>query len=147
MIQSEKVKLGVTIILVGVFLYMAAGALKRIRLESARPTPSAGNVSVKPLADAAARSAPALALYKRLEQQTAGMALGSDPFTHMPLGAYTVKTVKLTGILWDAHAPRAIVAGKFLKTGDRVGAITIVSIQQDKVIVSDGNREMELRLE
>lgn len=147
MMQKEKVKLGVTIILVGVFLYVAVGALKRIRLESARPTPSPGSVPAKPLAFDAAQYVPEVSLYKRLKQQTAGMALGSDPFTHMPLGAYTVKAVKLTGILWDARAPRAIVAGRVLKAGDSIGAVTIVSIQQDKVIVNDGNREMELRLE
>lgn len=53
----------------------------------------------------------------------------------------------LGGILWDVNKPAAIINGEVVAQGDSVGSCVVVDIQPDRVILSDGEKDTELRLE
>ena len=53
----------------------------------------------------------------------------------------------LEGILWDINKPAAIISGEIVGKGDPVGSYVVVDVQQDRVILNDGEKDIELRLE
>jgi hypothetical protein len=53
----------------------------------------------------------------------------------------------LEGIIWDEKLPLALINGKTVKIGDRVGSDIVIDIQKNKVILSDGIRDRELKLQ
>ena len=53
----------------------------------------------------------------------------------------------LDGILWDVNNPVAIVNGEIAGKGDSVGPYVVVEVQPDRVILNDGGKDIELRLE
>ncbi len=65
-----------------------------------------------------------------------------DPFVFGPradaVGA--AKSPALTGILWDATQPLAILDGKPAATGHVIDAWTIVEIRQDAIVIERGER-------
>lgn len=52
----------------------------------------------------------------------------------------------LSGIIWDEKDPKAIIDGKIVGVGEKSGANTVVTIEPDRVILSDGSRDFEIRL-
>ena len=53
----------------------------------------------------------------------------------------------LGGILWDVNKPAAIISGEVVAKGDSVGSYVVVEVQPDRVILNDGEKDIELRLE
>jgi hypothetical protein len=53
----------------------------------------------------------------------------------------------LGGILWDVNKPAAIINGEVVAKGDSVGSYVVVEVQPDRVILNDGEKDIELRLE
>lgn len=53
----------------------------------------------------------------------------------------------LGGILWDVNKPAAIIGGEVVAKGDSVGSCVVVDVQPDRVILNDGEKDIELRLE
>lgn len=83
---------------------------------------------------------------KRVWAKSAYPSWGRDPFT-IPKASVDISVeLKLNGIMWDRGNPLTIINGKVLKTGDKIGTNTIIDIKQDRVILSDDNREFELKL-
>lgn len=80
---------------------------------------------------------------KRKAKKTQFRVWGRNPF----LPADTPSAPDLSGILWDAQAPKAIISGNIVAVGDKVGGNTVVEIKQDRVILSDGAAYIELKLE
>jgi hypothetical protein len=52
----------------------------------------------------------------------------------------------LEGIIWDEKLPLALINGKTVKIGDKVGLDRVTDIQKNKVILNDGTRDRELQL-
>jgi len=52
----------------------------------------------------------------------------------------------LTGIIWDAKSPRAIIDDIVVGVGEKVGENTVVEIKQDRVILNDGAVNSEIWL-
>lgn len=52
-----------------------------------------------------------------------------------------------SGILWSQEHPLAIINEAIVKVGDKVGVNTVMDMKQDRVILNDGVKETELRLE
>jgi len=75
---------------------------------------------------------------------------GRDPFsTQQALkgSELAVSDLKLEGILWHhGKAPSAIVNGEIVGEGDKIGVTTVVSIDKDSIIVSDGSKHYKLNL-
>ena len=59
----------------------------------------------------------------------------------MRLGALTIN-----GILWDKKNPLAIINEEIVKVGDKIDSNTVVGIEQDRVILNDGSKDIELLL-
>jgi hypothetical protein len=72
---------------------------------------------------------------------------GRDPFSGKVYSAQgQPMKFKLTGILWDAQEPQAIVNGKIVELGDLLGNYLVVKIGKDTVTLNDGSKDFELKL-
>jgi len=82
----------------------------------------------------------------RNAKKTAYSSWSRDPFsaTSTPVKGYGGPT--LDGIMWDKEKPMAIINNNILKIGDKIDGNTIVEIKQDRVILSDGSKNIELLL-
>ena len=52
----------------------------------------------------------------------------------------------LSGILWDAVTPMAIINGQTLHVGEKLEGYEVIQILQDHVVLSDGTTTSELLL-
>ena len=71
------------------------------------------------------------------------LAWGRDPFTGGSADS-EVSGFDLSGILWDAAAPIAVINGQMLRVGDEVEGYRVVTITQDRVTLSDGGQPLNL---
>ncbi len=55
--------------------------------------------------------------------------------------------VALSGILWDDKAPKAVINGKIIGIGSKVGKYRVINIDRDSVIVNDGSKNIVISLE
>ena len=72
---------------------------------------------------------------------------GRDPFviTQAPVSHSSV--LALGGIVYDEKDSYALINNQLLHIGDEVNGNRVVDIQQDRVILNDGNKDIELKLE
>lgn len=56
-----------------------------------------------------------------------------------PTGGFT-----LSGILWDANAPIAIINGQMLRSGETIDGYRVTQIGQDRVSLTDGEQSVQL---
>ncbi len=68
-----------------------------------------------------------------------------DPFVRGPGGGMT-EALNLSGILWDAAQPLAIINGHMLQVGEEVGGFRLTTITEDHVSLTDGQQVLELRI-
>lgn len=98
-------------------------------------TPAAQNIRQEPLSAI-------------LKKESQNLQLKRDPFGAAPI--VTIKRndqgIALTGISWDKNNPTAIIDNEIVSVGDKVGGNTVVDIKEDRVILSDGSRNLEIRL-
>ena len=79
------------------------------------------------------------------QRQRAGvLSWGRDPFSHAVASSSELEGLVLSGIIWDATAPIAIINGQLLHTGEECEGYRIVGITQDHVSVSDGTDTFQL---
>lgn len=69
---------------------------------------------------------------------------GRNPFV---FSSGTSQDINLGGILWDINRPAAIIGGEVVIKGDSVGSFVVVDIQQERVILNNGEKNIELRLD
>jgi len=83
---------------------------------------------------------------KRKAKRSNYSSVGRNPFI---VGAASINVNKsiLEGIIWDEKFPLVLINGKTLKIGDKLGAETVVDIQKNKVILSDGITNRELKIQ
>jgi len=55
--------------------------------------------------------------------------------------------LELMGILWDEVDPQAIINKEIFRCEDTIGKYRIVDIRKNKVILNDGEKNLELKLE
>jgi len=80
---------------------------------------------------------------QRRAKRTTFTSWGRNPFLAKSVSAIS----GLTGILWDEKQPKAIIGDAVVGIGEKVGSNTVVDIKPDKVILSDGTKNFELKLE
>ena len=90
------------------------------------------------------RPAPESASSRQIQRQEAQrLAWRRDPFTRTasvePEGGLT-----LSGILWDADQPMAILNGQIVRVGETVEGYRVLEIAKDHVTVTDGSRVLQL---
>lgn len=67
-----------------------------------------------------------------------------SPF--MPSGSASSDLV-LNGIIWNKDKPRAMIGDVIVGKGDRIAENTVVGIKPDRIILNDGVKDFELKLE
>lgn len=85
---------------------------------------------------------------RKLDEESKSLSLKRDPFVakSIPSADEPSFGLHLSGIAWDKESPKVIINDIILGIGDSVGGKTIIEITQDKVILSDGIRNFEIRL-
>ena len=108
---------------------------------AARPDGASGGISR--LSSVAGSASKVIEQRKNQRQQALQLAWGRDPFTHGFLNE-GASELNLSGILWDAAEPMAIINGETLHVGDELEGYRITAIGHDRVSVSDGSQTFEL---
>lgn len=72
---------------------------------------------------------------------------GRDPFMITQTPVSDSFALALGGIVYDEKDSYALINNQLLHIGDEVAGNRVVGIQQDRVILNDGNKDIELRLE
>lgn len=85
-------------------------------------------------------------LWKKLQEDGKALKMKRDPFTGISFVPLQ-KSETLSGILWSKEHPMAIIDEAIVKVGDKIGVNTVTHIKQDSVILNDGVKETQLRLE
>lgn len=86
-------------------------------------------------------------LPKRKAPRTQAKDWGRNPFTATPGSESAISGLQLGGIISDAKERYALINDQIARAGDTVGAYKVVRINEDGVIVNDGNKDTELKLE
>jgi hypothetical protein len=73
----------------------------------------------------------------------AGLAWTRDPFTRGRIMSGS-EALLLSGILWDASAPLAMINGQMLGVGETVDGYQVVDISPDSVSLTDGTETLRL---
>mgnify|MGYP001595937369 CR=1 FL=1 len=61
--------------------------------------------------------------------------------------ALTKTKLTLNGIIWNKTKPKAVIGDAIVVKGDIIGADKVVDIQPDRVILNDGTKDFELKIE
>ncbi len=72
---------------------------------------------------------------------------GRDPFMVTQTPASSSSALALDGIVYDEKDSYVLINNQLLHIGDEVNGNRVVGIQQDRVILNDGNKDIELKLE
>ncbi len=59
----------------------------------------------------------------------------------------TMTELTLNGIIWNKTKPKAMIGDAIVAKGDTVGANKVVDIQPNRVILNDGTKDFELKVE
>jgi hypothetical protein len=85
--------------------------------------------------------------YVKFCRITDALPLERDPFSFAWNEPRTSRDgLDLTGILWDAQKPAAVINGVFYGVGDSTDQFTVSGIREDKVLLKDRKGDFELRL-
>ncbi len=89
-------------------------------------------------------------IYKDIKKEEDLKPWGRDPFsekTALSVGSMPISNLKVEGIFFQHdQTPQAIINGEVLEEGDKIGDITIIEINKDTVIVTDGEKNYNLHL-
>ena len=130
----------------GVLLVIMVGVYARA---FRRPTsaPSAPEASPEGSATVAGLTNQDPGLSARRAAQRAGLnevAWARDPFSRGPARGHGELT--LSGILWDAAQPLAIINGETLQPGETIDGFRILSIEPASVVMTDGTETLQLQI-
>ena len=142
--QQQAALLGVlVVVMIGVY----ARALKPSHHADAPPSePASQEPPAASVEEGQAEAAELLPLpTQRAAQRERAAQLGwtRDPFTH-GAGVGLAGGFALSGILWDATAPIAMVNGQMVGVGDTIEGYRVTEIRIDRVVLSDGQQTHEL---
>ncbi|TAN63063.1 hypothetical protein EPN16_00395 [bacterium] len=70
-----------------------------------------------------------------------------NPFSAADLGRDEGPGLQLGGIISDNEGLYALINDQVVRAGDSVGANKVIDIKENKVILNDGGKDIELKLE
>lgn len=85
------------------------------------------------------------AAMKRKAKRTRFKSWKRNPFVSASSASPTA--LVLNGIIWSKEKPRAMIGDMIVTEGDKIGEVRIVDIKPNKVILNDGTKEFELKME
>ena len=128
---------------------LGIGAITSVIHGMTAPSPKRGRAAGPPAAVSQAQgsvSGEAAAPVKRLAVRTQFKAWRRHPFV-LPERAGGSTMLTLSGIFSKGNIYKAMIGDTIVKKGDKVGSNTVVDVQKDKVILNDGVKNFELKLE
>ena len=145
--QQIAIFIGLTVVMAAVYVRprgrgpSTTATAPHIRPESADVQPPA----VFSLAPSAPSAVPAGRQADRAAQRerAAHLSWRRDPFSRGGSAA-GMSGLALTGILWDATAPMAVLNGQMLRMGEEIDGYRITAIEQDRILISDGSETLEI---
>ena len=84
---------------------------------------------------------------KRRAKRTQFSSWRRRPFIPEGSGIATSSRFALSGIIGTGKNAKAMIGDVIVGRGDKVGENTVMEVRQDRVILNDGSRDFELRLE
>ncbi|OGX44609.1 MAG: hypothetical protein A3G37_03485 [Omnitrophica WOR_2 bacterium RIFCSPLOWO2_12_FULL_46_30] len=84
---------------------------------------------------------------KRKALRTQAKDYGRNPFVASGVSESGISGLQLGGIISDAKERYALINDQIAHPGDIIGAYKVVRIDEFGVIVNDGNKDIELKLE
>ncbi len=145
--DKNKIQIAITAVLVVVLILVSINSCHRIKRKLS-------SVSVPAAAPAAVlapqqRGGTISAVSKEQPQakyaEAAKLEWIRDPFSDkIYLSGIGEIDLKLSGILWDEKSPSAIISNKIVTEADSIGKYTVLKIKEDRVILNDGVKNVEL---
>ena len=151
--QQQYLFLGLSLmVMIGVYVRALRPSGPVARTAGGRPpTSESAAATAREAAAAPASGVVSLDLPEALparqaqRDQASRLAWGRDPFTGGAAGA-EVSGFDLSGILWDATQPIAVINGQMLRVGDELEGYKVTQIAQDSVLLSDGSQTLTLAI-
>lgn len=104
---------------------------------------TSGQLAISPYQQGAAGDVVAV---KRRAKRSRFKVWNRNPFVSGSTGAAATE-LALNGIIWNKVKPKAMIGDAIVVKGDVVGGNRVVDIQPNKVILNDGTKEFELKME
>ena len=147
--RKDKTELLITVLLIGVFILMAAGLLGKLQgVRKAPSYPANTSVSKKSLKGKAFKSRTVLSaeVTQKIEEAAKILIATPDPFRDRPLDASGNSGLVLQGISWGEKESLALINDQALKEGDVVQDYRVKKINKESVVLDNGSRVLTLAL-
>lgn len=154
--KKSKIEIVITSIMAAVLIIILCNSIETVlRAKTPFKSPSLTPVAFKEIAkrdiSISDKSEQVEKAHKETEARRVGegAAWDRDPFaieTSLRESEWSISDLTLEGVMWDEKEPYAVINGEVVKKGDKLGKTTVVQIQKDSVIVSDGTKKSILRL-
>lgn len=150
--NKKKLEIVMIPVLIAVFVTILGSSLKKIGLFGPKPAayvPSAKAPSSAGVARLSFGAAAHEAAKKRADHAELGW--GRDPFVlreATPQEASSIQSLSLMGVTWSSarKAFSAIINDEIVSSGSTVGKFKVIAIDKDRVIVTDGKENYELKI-
>ena len=90
-------------------------------------------------------------LFAKLQEETKTLEMKRDPFFKQMIDPANKSSVSsdlsLSGIVWDQDNATAIINNTIVKIGSEIAGNTVINIKEDRVILNDGVRNFELKID
>jgi hypothetical protein len=140
--DKKRIELIVTVFLILIFIFVLANSLAAIRRRGRPKGAFKSGIAVRS-ATAAARL-PSAGVSADDEQ----LVWRRDPFSgKVYSGAGTEVVLDLKGILWDGKNPQALIGEEPVKEGDTIGKYRVIKIEKGGIVVNDGTKDIQVRME
>lgn len=143
--NKSRVKLAITAVLIIVFILIWANTIKVI--QKRRPGAKRPDVSAPVSVVAPAPKAAEVPLVQLIDEEDDGLEWVRCPFCGKLYIDSGGGVVSLSGILWDENDPKAVMNDEIVGVGDKVSKYTVISIDRNTVIISDGAKDIKILLE
>lgn len=142
-----KPPLVILLVLVSVMIAVYATARRSSALSSERVQAQVSGEDPMTRSPRAGLPAPLAQSVQRQaqHQRTTVLTWSRDPFIRGS-AIREVSGLTLTGILWDAHEPLAIINGQMVHIGEEIEGYHIVDISRDHVSVTDDTQTFHLHI-
>ena len=148
--QKQRTEVYITLAKIPILILVMVRLFKIVESRKKKNTSVTVATQVMPVSQPQAKlvqaSAPAAAIQlQKPEEEDA--VWGRDPFSGKIYSAASKGVnLELKGILWDEKSPSALIEGEIVKEGDTIGQYTVIKINKDRVILSDGTKNFELKI-
>lgn len=142
----KRLEIIITLVLVIVFILAWANSIRVLKERNKRNVPvQVPNAFVTPEAANSGTLTEA-----NINNGKTNLEWNRCPFSGKNYGSIESKSInlKLNGIIWDDKKPVAVINNDIVKSGDKLSNnIVVVEIKKDRVILNDGSKNIELKLE